>query len=439
MSVEEDSCALLASLLALNRLDLALIAAPVLVTLCLDARGRLDAKRLRTAILWGSPVLVWLAFCLFYYGSPFPNTLYSKVWGTGIPRAEYLDRGLSYYALTLRLDPFSLAAIAAGIAAALWRRERVALALAAGVALYLLYVVFHGSDQMVPRFFSTPTVVAALLIGRAFGQSEATLPGSTRHAFAAAAATIVVSNLALPYVPIKCLSPSYSITNRNEQIHRGMTDFRATWSLNRLVNHDWREKKFPRANIKSHEIRVMPAIGIRSFVRGPNSYTLDCYALADPLLARLPSSRPPGPESWTPGHVHRNLPLGYVESLHYGENRIENPGLRAYYEVIREITRDDLFSLSRLATILRFNLGAYDAHLERYDPTSGINVTEPADLKKMIQTDREFLDFTIRPRERTRSRTGTGFGRRVGREANRERPAPPGRPLTIGDRGQQSD
>ena len=43
-----------------------------------------------------------------------------------------------------------------------------------------------------------------------------------------------------------------------------------------------------------------------------------------------------------------------------------HPELRAYYEPLQRILRDPLFSPERLRTIVDFNLGRFDAHLDAY-------------------------------------------------------------------------
>ncbi|HVL70217.1 MAG TPA: hypothetical protein VM364_23360 [Vicinamibacterales bacterium] len=104
-------------------------------------------------------------------------------------------------------------------------------------------------------------------------------------------------------------------------------------------------------------------MGTAGLELGPYAHLLDECALADPLLARLPAIYH---EGWRTGHYRRMIPAGYRESLEGDENRLLDPLLRRFYDPLRTITRSpDLFSSERLRTILRMNLGTYDALVDR--------------------------------------------------------------------------
>jgi hypothetical protein len=63
----------------------------------------------------------------------------------------------------------------------------------------------------------------------------------------------------------------------------------------------------------------------------------------------------------------RYRPEGYVDGLAKGQVQLEDPDLNAYYAKLASIVQSPrLFTLERLQTILRFNLGAYDALLEHF-------------------------------------------------------------------------
>ena len=48
-----------------------------------------------------------------------------------------------------------------------------------------------------------------------------------------------------------------------------------------------------------------------------------------------------------------------------------DPDLAAYYGAIQTIVSDPLFRWSRIVQILKFNLGYYDDHLDRYVASMG--------------------------------------------------------------------
>ena len=93
---------LVASLLACNRMDLALLCLPpVLATM---ARVPPSVVVLRGALA-SLPFVVWLAFATVYYGSPFPVTAHAKAFGVGIPASDLAVQGLRYLAHIVRHGP----------------------------------------------------------------------------------------------------------------------------------------------------------------------------------------------------------------------------------------------------------------------------------------------------------------------------------------------
>jgi hypothetical protein len=81
-------------------------------------------------------------------------------------------------------------------------------------------------------------------------------------------------------------------------------------------------------------------IGLQGYLAGRRVHIIDWLALPDPLLSRLPCH-----DGWRIGHFARTLPDGYFDSVRFGDNRIVDPDLHAYYEQIRLITpRPDLGS-----------------------------------------------------------------------------------------------
>lgn len=48
---------------------------------------------------------------------------------------------------------------------------------------------------------------------------------------------------------------------------------------------------------------------------------------------------------------------------------IENKDLAKYYDVIHEMTAGELFSMTRMKTVIDWNLGKYDYLLENYKKT----------------------------------------------------------------------
>ncbi|MGE5833891.1 MAG: hypothetical protein ACM4AI_05390, partial [Acidobacteriota bacterium] len=150
---------LLGSLVALARLDLALLVAPALMMVIVQRRW----SALRAVAIGALPLLVWEAFSLFYYGFPFPNTAYAKL-NTGLPGGELARQGLEYLADSFLRDPMTLTTCAVAVVLVAVRPTRRSTPIAAGIVLYLLYIVRIGGDYMSGRFLSVPFLCAVLLI-----------------------------------------------------------------------------------------------------------------------------------------------------------------------------------------------------------------------------------------------------------------------------------
>lgn len=69
----------------------------------------------------------------------------------------------------------------------------------------------------------------------------------------------------------------------------------------------------------------------------------------------------------------REAPVGYNETVLYGDNEIENESLREYYEVIKLITRGPLWDKNRLKAVIDINLGKYDHLIDEYKSTLDVN------------------------------------------------------------------
>jgi arabinofuranosyltransferase len=106
------------------------------------------------------------------------------------------------------------------------------------------------------------------------------------------------------------------------------------------------------------------ATGVLVYYYADGIYINDTIALGDPFLARLPAIYTKG---WTVGHIRREIPEGYRESIQTGENRIKDRNLAEYLDVIWEITRSEkIFTKSRIRKIININLGKYNYLIDRY-------------------------------------------------------------------------
>jgi arabinofuranosyltransferase len=346
----------IASLAALTRMDTAVLTGPALALAAWRARRHRPARAVAVGLL---PLLAWESFSLVYYGFPFPNTAYAKL-ATAVPAGELAWQGLIYLRDSLRRDPITLTAIAVALACAALTatgrddEARVRAGLAVGIALYLGYVVRIGGDFMSGRFLTPPFVLAVTILSRSRGLDR-------RGPWTAALSVVIAIGVVRLSQPVEPTSP---YTEAEIQEAHGIVDERrhyleATGLLTArrgapLPQHEAveRAREFRESG---RRVQAEGAVGIIGYAAGPGIHIVDLNGLGDPLLARLPSMLP-----WRPGHFTRRRPAGYQQTLETGRNRIQNPGLAAYYDRLALIVRGPVFGAARLLTVIGINVGAYD-------------------------------------------------------------------------------
>ncbi|MCP3978998.1 MAG: hypothetical protein GY716_06650 [bacterium] len=396
--------ALLVSLLLLTRLDLLLLVAPVWALTLWRHRG---TNAVLATLVGLAPLLAWELFSLLYYGALIPNTAYAKL-STGIASSEKALQGLHYLVNSLVSDPPTLLAVAlalgwTGLLAVRQRRFTTGTAWGVGVALSLLYVVRVGGDFMSGRFLTPVFVVAlALAISR-------TVPRRPVWVATGAVAILLAVPWTTPFVDRDYGDEWHAAID----VH-GIADERSfyagrgdLWSSFELLEKwpdpqsfeeaRWLRRKWPHdyfiddllyvGTLSPEEgwppqetgddegnpyriVIVRGAVGFLGFHLGPDVHVLDYHAITDPLLSRIPVTRPDpilqgllpkqAKKGWRVGHYYRKPPVGYVWSLATDENRLHDPELREYYDVVRRITRDPVFDGERLRAIVRRQLGAHD-------------------------------------------------------------------------------
>jgi arabinofuranosyltransferase len=347
------SLGVVAGLILLTRFDLVVVIAPLLAVTVI--RPWRIGGALRIAI-GATPLLAWAVFATLYFGFFFPNTAWAKQLAIDVPRGELLRRGWGYLVDSIGADPLTLTAIAlAAVIAIVW--SRAALPVAVAMVGYVAYAVWIGGDFMSGRFFTIPVLLAAAIVSTAMP----TIPVRPRRiAWAVMLLLAVVSTL----MRVGALPPLTKVP--------GLSDEPAVYAdlrLTRLLATDGRsllDHPMARGGLEARQratdsVEVANAVGMRGYFGGPRVHIVDVLGLGDPLLARLPVS-----DRWRAGHFPRLIPGGYVETIATGHNQITHPGLAAYYDALRTITRDAVFDPNRLGILLRFRLGAYDHLLEEY-------------------------------------------------------------------------
>ncbi len=348
---------LVASLAMVNRLDTGLFYLPALVMILMKQRSW---RCFWILVASSFPLLIWEAFSLLYYGFPFPNTAYAKLY-TGVSQSDLFRQGWLYFENLYQWDPLTLFTILAGMITAFIVGKHGERAIALGNLLSLLYIFFIGGDFMSGRFFAGPLLVSVILLVRLIPP----FPKAVKSA-------ILVSVLILGFMahaPTQLNTPKTSETAISPD---GIADERAYYFIDSgLMNIDWHAPIIPNhpwardglALRARGGVSVEYSIGYLGYFAGPGVHIVDRYALADPLLARLPI---PNPKDWRIGHFIREIPEGYVESLETGSNQLADPDLAEYYAKLKLIATGKILDPERLKTILQMNLGNYDRLIENY-------------------------------------------------------------------------
>jgi arabinofuranosyltransferase len=347
----------IAFLLVVTRHDSVVLTLPIVVLLLASGRERLGWPRtLGLLAIASTPLLLWESFSLIYYGFLFPNSAYAKLFYGQTPLLA-LPRGLWYLTFSAVLDPLLLA-VPIACMIGLRSSDRSVRALALGIALHAGYVVWIGGDYMAGRFLTT-SFIASLFV----------ILSSIKEQHLARVAIGLALWLIWPLHPLNPLADRYSgITSG------GVADERAYSSaatpeacaLSLAIGglcpeHPWIRQGKDFAD-SDRLVVFRTGVGTFGYAAGTEKIIVDEFAIADALLARLPTTKVID----RAGHLSRDIPAGYLEGLESGINQIEDAHLREYYDKLRVLTQAPIFSRHRLNTIVRFNLGRYDHLLDKY-------------------------------------------------------------------------
>ncbi len=350
--------ALFAAAVVLTRLDLALLVLPV----CLELLLRGDRRRtLRAALVGLVPLLLWFGFALLYFGFLLPNTAYAKL-NIGIPRHLMMAQGFAYLNDSLARDPLLLVTVGTALLLG-WRAgNRPVRALLLGVGAQLIYVVSVGGDFMSGRFLTALQVVSVVVLAR-------TVLSNAKSWFLLGATTlfgiVVLSAPSNVFRPVleNCVVPDHGVTDERSCYYEH------TGLLRNLHKGEfWTYQTHPYyiAGLKRRDAgeRALAdnLVGLAGIASGPGVHTIDGAALTDPLLARMRYGWDPT-RKWRIGHFYRDAPEGYVASVRDGENRIADPCVAKYYDLLREVTTGPIWSASRFRLIWQMNTRKFDRYL----------------------------------------------------------------------------
>lgn len=334
----------LSGLLALNRMDLAVLCLPTALASMAGVSWR---RVVKLGLLASSPMLAWLLFAGFYYGSPLPVTAHAKAFGVGIDADELAQQGLRYLLHTLLHDPvLAVVAIGGPFLLLVPARSRW---LGLGCLCYVVYVVKVGGGFMQGRFLLPPFVVVLACLGRWASRLSWSRAGWS---------TAVVIGVALASgLPGWATPPAddHRLDDETIEAQHGIVDERlmyygelGLWSPKRALPVYGRiESEVFDGEREDSWFLLNGAVGVAGIGVGARGHIVDPI-LCDPLLARLPAR---DPSRWRIGHVLRRVPEGYWETLAFGDNVLHHEGLRRYYDGLRTRMRAPLFSPERIGAL----------------------------------------------------------------------------------------
>jgi arabinofuranosyltransferase len=355
---------LLVSAAFLSRPDAVLLLAPVWVEFDRRARAAGTSRRQRASawIIGAAPLLAWELFSLIYYGALLPNTALAKL-GVGIERSELVLRGLAYVWRSASRDPITLVLLMAAIVLP-WLPGRAGSSslrsLGRGAAAYLIYVIAIGGDFMEGRFLTAPALCGALMLGQ--------LRWSGRVAAAVLAVSILLAGLGArhPWWPLEStavVEPYDEAGITDERSHYAQAASVLAWRPGRsLPDHRWRElgELGPEDGAR---VVAFSTMGFYGFYADPELHVVDGFALADPLLARLPPVRR---VDWKAGHLPRVMPAGYLDTLAGDPShvRIVDPGVARLYETVLRVHHGPIFARGRGLAIFELLVGRASAGID---------------------------------------------------------------------------
>jgi arabinofuranosyltransferase len=227
-----------------------------------------------------------------------------------------------------------------------------------------LYILTIGGDFMSGRFFSAPLIISVAIISLEIKSRKNQLVlifvvlllgcFSFRSPLIASNANLYYSNF--PVFDGNGIADErlfYINPNRNKGfVENG---FLNPGYYSKFAGEKWYFVGFKK-------VVVADLLGETGYMKGPNFYLTDHYALSDPLLARLPIQN----KNWRIGHFYRDFPEGYLDTLGTNENMIVDPELALYYSKLKTIISGPILDWQRVIEIWKFNTGQYDYLMESY-------------------------------------------------------------------------
>lgn len=347
---------LISSFGMLTRYDLLFVFAPSLLYILYIKK---DLQTVKCILIGQIPLFSWLVFSLIYYGYFVPNTAFAKL-PVNILKKDLIAQGIAYTFHSLITDPTTIMMIIIPISLGMIQKKKISFTLISSCLLYLIYILWIGGDFMEGRFFTVPLLISLILFYQ--------LDINSSHFYLGMVGLVLLIGLSLPHntlTVIEKFPDTQSLLPAN-----GISDERLFYfdSLGLLSRKRLQmDPTHQRINIglelqrQNAELYISEMVGMEGYYAGPNVHIIDKMGLCDPLLSKLPVE---DPDNWRIGHFVRSIPEGYEDSIISNANLISEPSLSEYYDHIRMITQDRIFSMERIITIIKMNIGKFD-HLAK--------------------------------------------------------------------------
>ncbi|GBF39144.1 hypothetical protein [Leptospira johnsonii] len=351
---------LLASLALVSRIDFILIfLIPLLIVFIQDWKnGKINISLSTKITLCSLPAVFWFLFSALYYGSLLPNTYYSK---TNVEDSflQILSQGLRYYVFELKWDSivFVFLPVVAIVRAVLKKSSGSILISLIFSLPYLVYILFVGGDFMAGRFFTYVIFLLGIALVRLENLEKKEI--------------YILGSVLLLYNILLSSSPVHSVKQQVKQnpwiLGKGEIADEKLWYYPG-TGLAWYNKKDSLLSNIANKQPFFPPTDRKVFIKYntgvigfflPDQYIIDIVALGDPLLSRIQGTG-------RVGHKIRRLPSGYFESVESGENKIQDPKLKEYYDSLNLLTRGEVFDPRRLNMFWKFQFGPLRKYKEPY-------------------------------------------------------------------------
>ena len=370
----------IATLAVLNRVD----AAAFYVFPMLYLFIKFDASfvnKVKCVLIAASPLILWHVIALIYFGFPLQNAAYAKRFN-GIPTLEFIRAGIDYYINSLSRDPITLVTAVGALIVAFKEHNPKLRLFGLGIIFYMIYVLYVGGGYMSGRFFTMIYFASILLILRSKILEEIEVGRVV------VAAIVLLGLLAVnpTFTTRKDYGsePNHGITS--EWLDKGIADERASWYPNSGFLFASRQIQMPKPSswwdfnqaVKSFVasmgegpcVGTLVPAGYASYFVPRECHVYDLNGQVDPLMARIPIRYN---KNWKQGHFFKPEIPGYRETLISGVNKIQDLDIAEYYDKLRIITRDEIWSWERMKTIAYMNFGKYNYLLQSYAKRNNIS------------------------------------------------------------------